>query len=125
MQEKLKPCPVCGHVPDRYDWQSAPDGRSIQRYCNICDMTGPSARMLEDADAAWNALTCRQHWTKEKPTEPGFWFYRRDSSGVGIILVGHDGEDLCVMSGGKCCPVTDFGNGVLTEWAGPIPEPEE
>ena len=57
MSEELKPCPNCGHIPERHDWGSAPDGWSGHYFCTECNVAGPSVRGDREAMvAAWNAL---------------------------------------------------------------------
>jgi hypothetical protein len=65
-------------------------------------------------------------WSREPPTEPG-WYWVKDHVGTGIVEVvirpGH--RYLAIYEDsypkGNFIPVA----GILAEWAGPIPEPEE
>ena len=62
------------------------------------------------------------HWTKEKPTVPGWYWRRYNSSGVLII------EIVKIVSSGSKLVVRDFGGVIdflLGEWAGPLVPPEE
>lgn len=134
MFEKLKllPCPACGSAAEF----SAVEGR-IFVACPECGMRGPSLSVTcrnfkeidgrIDADAAciaaWNALPRKLRFSREKPTEPGAYWYK--SKGLlylceihttfgltGLfcsVLAGEMARDLAEMDG---------------EWAR-IPEPEE
>ena len=67
---------------------------------------------------------CRLHWTTKTPTEPG-WYFRRANSIVNVVLLGGSPEGLCVLDGGKLCPINWFSHGGrAVEWAGPILEPK-
>jgi hypothetical protein len=62
------------------------------------------------------------HWTSEKPTVPGWYWRRYNSSGVLII------EIVKIVSSGSKLVVRDFGGVIdflLGEWAGPLVPPEE
>ena len=125
---KLKPCPYC---------QS--DNVSVECsqlfyyvFCNGCQMAGPDVSKEEgeviaeeQAAAAWNALPRHLQWTTKTPTEPG-WYFSRANSIVNVVLLGGSPEGLCVLDGGKLCPINWFSHGGrAVEWAGPIPEPQE
>jgi len=53
-------------------------------------------------------------WTKNKPTEPGWYWYKRMGGDVDIVYVRWYGKKLCIMN----WEIADD-----AEWAGPIPEP--
>ena len=54
-------------------------------------------------------------WTKEKPTEEG-WYWKRDYNGIDIVFVRWYARKLCITN----WEIPDD-----VEWAGPIPEPKE
>ena len=57
------------------------------------------------------------HWTSEKPTVPGWYWRRYNSSGVLIV------EIVKIVSSGSKLVVRDFGGVIdflLGEWAGPL-----
>lgn len=130
---KLKPCPYC--QSERVFINNSPeqkDGlRDYYAICYNCSMAGPEVSneegegiAEEQAAAAWNALPRRLRWTNETPTEAG-WYFSRVNSIVNVVLLGGSAEELCVLDGGKLCPVGGFSHGRTVEWAGPIPEPQE
>lgn len=64
-------------------------------------------------------------WTKQPPTEPGWYFWRWDNSTIRVFYVserksGRLGYGVC--KGSASCIVDDDDD---VEWAGPFPEPEE
>ena len=64
-------------------------------------------------------------WTKEKPTEPGIYFYRKNPDALFTAIGVFEDRDktLCfLMLGSKKQRTIDY---VTGEWAGPIPEPME
>ena len=88
-------------------------------YVGYMGATGNHARAILEAvqlqlaaarDDGKRALT----WTREKPTEPG-WYWLKVGSGNGTIMrvSAFDIRDA------------RFGTAVEFEWAGPIPEPEQ
>ena len=63
-------------------------------------------------------------WIKEQPTLPGWYWYRRESGHGIVYVVSDEGSMVASVSWTvQLIPVADFGPN--TEWAGPIPEPEE
>ena len=73
----LKSCPHCGSTDVRICW-------TPQRIvCFACDMQGPKEckagsyeKSAEIAKAMWNALPRQVKWTKRKPSEEGYYWYR-------------------------------------------------
>lgn len=119
---KLLPCPNCGNP---YPAFSRTPGEGHYCICKRCGMRGPLADDRAPAFAAWNALPRHLRWTKDKPTEPGFYFFLKDSR-FGVVIVGIDGKDLYAVFDGTYWPIDEFGHGAAAmKWAGPIPEPEE
>lgn len=74
MLEKLKPCPVCGHVPEHPRDFFNCDGENV--FYVGCDNEECPADIgiihddLEEAAHIWNAIPRPMRWTKEPPTEP-------------------------------------------------------
>lgn len=60
-------------------------------------------------------------WTKEKPTQPG-WYWWRDKYSSDIVHVTEDSGMLVVKLG---FDIEDFIIDLSGEWAGPICPPEE
>lgn len=110
---QLTPCPFCGSK----DIGVNPLLPPFRAYCKDCGAEGPDSTISpEMALLYWNTAGCpgKLTWTKSRPTEPGFYFYKRDSK-VFIIRI-------CFTESGLINPVPSW-EGQL--WAGPIPEPEE
>ena len=64
-------------------------------------------------------------WTSERPTVQG-WYWRRDADDAPIFIneVYEDTDDgLCVDYGSGTTKLIAWCN--TTQWAGPIPEPED
>lgn len=57
-------------------------------------------------------------WTTQKPTKPGFWFYRNGFTRTMFLIMNERGE----LQTEYYTQVKEIDGG---EWAGPIPEPEE
>ena len=72
-------------------------------------MLGPKSESRGVAIAAWNTLLRHLRWTKEPPTEPGWYWFRNLSKPQIVHLNG----------------VKDRKPHPADEWAGPIQEPEE
>ena len=73
------------------------------------------------SDAELDAMPRRLRWTKEKPTAPGWYWFRSGEQGFPRFIVfikGFSKRGLLLTSGNKRCYLEG-------EWAGPIPEPEE
>lgn len=104
---ELKPCPACGS-------EAVITGcGGLRAICKNwdCQMTGPRKMDRDDAAAAWNALHRPLRWTKEPPTEPGWYFCQRIYPGapkhypLRVVHIHYDVEEMW--------------------WAGPIQEPVE
>lgn len=98
---ELKPCPHCGgesylHTEDVFFVE-----------CWKCRFSGPDSCTEEDAVESWNALPRPLRWTKETPTDPG-WYWFRNLSKPQIVY-------LHSVKNRKPHPAD--------EWAGPIQEP--
>lgn len=102
MSEKLKPCPGCGCTHLHFEI-----GIFRVSCGGDCLMKGPKKDSMEDAIAAWNALPRPLRWTKELPTEPGWYWFRNLSKPQIVHLNG----------------VKDRKPHPADEWAGPIQEP--
>ena len=102
---ELKPCPHCGGT----DLQIVEtDMTCCIRCCTKgCWLEGPTKEWKPSAIAAWNALPCPLRWTKEPPTEPGWYWFRNLSKPQIVHLNG----------------VKDRKPHPADEWAGPIQEP--
>lgn len=139
---ELKPCPACGS-----DAIITGCG-GVRAICKNwdCQMTGPRKMDRDDAAAAWNALPRHLRWTKEPPTDPGWYFCQRICPGapkhypLRVVHIHYDvvmgKRTLCY---GGCAwygveddrqessPLCDISKSALEEmwWAGPIQEPVE
>ena len=83
-------------------------------------MEGPTKEWKDSAIEAWNDLPRALRWTKEPPTEPGYyWFINEEVEG--IIQICNSVKGLYVMYHGND-EEWDLPEG---EWAGPIQEPVE
>lgn len=128
----MKPCPHCGHRAAL--WDGNPDGsQGVYVFCEECGMHGPLTIEMEEesAIAAWNALPRRLKWTKEKPTEPGWYWWRFEKNIVPhMVYVVHESTMRPVQTDRMLIlyPNSKKELDVETrggEWAGPIPEPED
>ena len=125
MEEELKPCPFCGgrgeirQERDKYistfneTTRMTKIAQALSVHCEKCEMQGPVSIGKDKAIAAWNALPRRVKWTREKPTQEG-WYWHHQGLGFGTVIEYIDLE-------------IGIPGGVLEDelWAGPIPEPEE
>ena len=113
---KLLPCPACGsHATvqnDGYSGEEEVTGSTYVCCSNLsCSMCGPFGHDAEEAVRKWNDLPRALVWTKEAPTEPG-WYWCRDYGKY--IHIVHVGVDL-----------SEYQEIRNVEWSGPIPEPHE
>lgn len=115
ISEKLKPCPVCGHTNPQYEY-------GIHVICPSCGLSFPTDE--EHAAEVWNSLPRKLHWTKEKPTQEGWFWHRRDKRDEVVIIVEIVNilDKLSAVFGKTAYPLDTLPNG---EWAGPIPLPME
>jgi len=137
MSEELKPCPFCNDGTDDLSIRGDSDECYVQ--CDPCGTRGPyRARGIGDSQydkavAAWNTLSCRLPWTREKPTVEGmYWYKESDNISMAVEVfrervfftngTSADGELLYHMPGYDFDLSVDESKGL---WAGPIPEPEE
>lgn len=132
MNSQLKPCPYCGEntlVP-RYD-----DGRCFV-ICLSCEMRGPAESKMDDAKYAWNAIPRTPEWTSEPPTQPGWYFTRRNSPGYPVRVTYVKQEERYSRKLKKdamyfTMAQTEDDDGYVIDdlnqddrqWAGPIPYP--
>ena len=144
MMSELKPCPACGGI----DLQIVETDMTCRVSCCTkgCWMEGPMKEWKSSAIAAWNSLPRPLRWTKEQPTEPGWYFCQRICPGAPKhypLRVVHIHYDECmgkrVLCYGGCAwygveddrqdssPMCDISKSALEEmwWAGPIQEPVE
>lgn len=120
---KKLPCPRCGKLKrlsvkqmsrmlNPREWEA---GWEVQ--CDNCCMSSGIAQTKEKAVEVWNALPRHLRWTRETPTENGWYIYQERRN-----------RRLCCVIDGK---VTGFAFGLYNvedlsgEWAGPIPDPQE
>lgn len=64
-------------------------------------------------------------WTKEKPTKPGWYWFRSETeygTCTTVLEIRNVQGGLVVVETIAIYPLEEFREG---EWAGPIPEPEE
>lgn len=109
---ELKPCPHCGgksyvHTEDVFFVE-----------CWKCRFSGPDSGTEEDAVESWNAIPLRLRWTKEPPTEQGYYWFRKEGF-VEVVKVYRDKVQMFVQYHGND-EDWDLPEG---EWAGPIEEP--
>ena len=91
-------------------------------------MTGPRRYTRKDAVEAWNDLPRSMHWTKEPPTEPGWYFFRGNIPGYHennppVYVDVHQNKVVLVRRASWV-----LSNLIIKydiEWAGPIQEPVE
>lgn len=106
---ELKPCPNCGSNAEMWI-----EDACVYAVCMECDMHGPAylvkiANTEKTAAEAWNSLPRHLRWTTETPTEPGWYWQRRDKEDTPLpVRVENVGD----------CPTA-------AQWAGPIHEPLE
>lgn len=136
--EKLKQCPYCGGDAWIYNTNT------VFVECKSCHASGPYMKTTQAAIAAWNSMHRTLRWTKEPPTEPGWYFCQRICPGAPKhypLRVVHIHYDECmgkrVLCYGGCAwygveddrqdssPLCDISKSALEEmyWAGPIQEP--
>ncbi len=65
-------------------------------------------------------------WSSNKPTKPGWYWWKDRELGPDIIPIVEVSSGLVYDSGlGVECQIPVGEYGYKSEWAGPIPEPEE
>lgn len=125
---KLLPCPNdCKHgLVDVFEYPSGNPEESCDIYqvacACACGVRGPLKYTRKEVADARNSLPRRLRWTKEKPTEPDF-YWNRDGR---LLRVG----EILEISGALWCHFAGESEPQLLElvggeWAGPIQEPEE
>ena len=121
MQEKLMPCPCCDETKSLF-FYDYPTG-TFAVCCANCGMRGPAlGYSKEDATRTWNALPRRLRFSKEKPTEPGWYWHGKYKPSIVRVVTPSSGRMFYCISGypDQYDVLNDDG-----EWAGPIQEPEE
>lgn len=129
MEEKLielkgDPCPYCGHdfcTAELYKMSKGTWSCSV--CCPKCQTGGPFIPESEGvgiaevkAIEAWNSLPRRLQWTKEKPTQEG-WYWLKEEGRQAIVKM---------TAGGMISePFVRHVNEVDGEWAGPLLAPME
>ena len=148
MLEKLKPCPVCGHAPEHPRDFFDCDGENVFYVgCDNKDCPADIGIIHEDVEEAahiWNAIPRPLRWTKEPPTDPGWYFCQRICPGepkhypLRVVHIHYDvvmGKRVLCYGGcafygveddrQESSPLCDISKSALEEmcWAGPILEP--
>ena len=116
MTEELKSCPHCGNTLIDY-WDEA----NGFYYCKDCGLCGPRAKDKAEAAKKWNGLPRKLKWTKEKPTQNG-WYWYKGCDGIKDIVDVDIKEDNVSFMDFPGAQSLELMNG---EWCGPIPEPED
>ena len=82
MDSQLKPCPHCGgnKCSARIDFLNG----GFYVGCPDCGMRGPNLSVKVLAIIAWNDIPRNLKWTSEPPTQPGWYFTRRNSPGYPV-----------------------------------------
>jgi Lar family restriction alleviation protein len=135
MGDDLKPCPFCGGeiVAEFFD---DPDDPTFVLTCDPCIFQKILSMREPDAMAWWNRRPGEDHlkaelekarliWTRETPTEPG-WYWAcggRAGDRTAVVEVGvYRGPTrmLAVRIQGVWCDL-----GCYLKWAGPLSQPTE
>lgn len=110
---ELKPCPACGKPVELEGGQSWHDQHSFLIKCYACGCSRVADSDEDEAIHRWNALPRPLRWTKEPPTEPG-WYWFRNMHTKGEIYLPQIVHTVQIK-GRKPHPAD--------EWAGPIQKP--
>ena len=136
MDSQLKPCPHCGgnKCSARIDFLNG----GFYVGCPDCGMRGPNLSVKVLAIIAWNDIPRNLKWTSEPPTQPGWYFTRRNRPGKPLRVVYVKKEkryDHRVKEERKVMTMaeTRSAEGYIIEelnqddrqWAGPITNPKE
>ena len=126
----MSPCPFCNDGTSQLSIRGDCDICYVQ--CDPCGTRGPAEAVgtgeakYDKAITAWNSITRRLKWTREKPTEEGFWFCRYGETVWVYWLTWDNGRlkisGLFPSKSERFIDELDEFEGL--EWAGPIPEPE-
>lgn len=126
----MLPCPHCGSNNCNVEIIKYTDATwRYYGYCYDCEMCGPSVPESEGVGIAevkaaerWNALPRRLKWTREKPTEPGWYWHCKYMPSIVRVVKPSSGRMFYYISGypDQYDVLNDDG-----EWAGPIQKPEE
>ena len=118
MSEELKllPCPRCGSRK-RLAAEQITKAEWRQK-CNSCQFSIGVCASKEEALAVWNSLPRKLRFSREKPTQDGWYWYRdKDMEPTIGFLLGR-----CLSLRGGDYVYIENAPG---EFAGPIQEPEE
>lgn len=123
---ELKPCPACGKPVALEGGKSWHDQYRFLIKCYECGCSRVADTEKDECVRRWNALPRPLRWTKEPPTEPGYYWYEED----------HENQPVYVFRGAPLHGKTTlyaqfFGEGDVVhkvsemsgKWAGPIQEP--
>lgn len=124
--EKLLPCPYCGS--NRPYLRGT--GIAIFAWCPDCCRAGNDTLEARQAIKVWNELVRPLWWSRQTPTEPGFYWWRqdRDNSKVAHVFWGarlHSANKVLFAEFTDEEDVVHDVTGLVGEWAGPIPMPME
>lgn len=113
-------------------------GRTHYVRCHTCYMQGPEKYGKNNAAKAWNAIPRTPKWTSEPPTQPGWYFTRRNRPGkpLRVMYVKEEkrydhrvGEERKFMTMAETRSETGYIIEELNQddrqWAGPIPQPQD
>lgn len=122
----LLPCPACGNA-------TLDCAQGMFCHFITCEECGLSIRQSEREDTdiikAWNTLPRALVWTKESPTQEGFFFAaNEDFSVITAVLITNNGDRNFVLDViGWDIPfhLEDVGQHYFVHFAGPIPMPKE
>lgn len=73
---ELKPCPYCGST----DVHIFTVHETCYVMCYDCLMKSPRRKGKRNTAAAWNTLPRHLRWTKEPPTDSGWYWFRNLSA---------------------------------------------
>lgn len=131
---ELKPCPHCGSTDLQVDWNSVYECHFVR--CYNCHMQGPEIYGRAKAAKAWNAIPRTPEWTSEPPTQPGWYFTRRNRPGKPLRVVyvkkekrydPREKEERKFMTMAETMSAEGYIIEELNQddrqWAGPIPDP--
>ena len=126
MSKELKYCPHCGST----DLSHYEDNVTLAIFCSRCGLRSPLVIKSDNPDPKsetefrWNTLPRKIKWTKKKPTENGFYYWRNkeaDGNALTVAVVRMSDRTARFIGCDPFCCLDGIGG----EWAGPIPEPEE
>lgn len=120
----LMPCPNdCKHgLVNVFEYPSGnlEESRDLYQVACACGVRGPMKDSRKAAVAAWNALPRRLQWTGAPPTKKGWYWFRLFKGKKRIVYIDMKPDCGGFNDEGNCDDMP-----AISEWAGPIPEPEE